>query len=44
MHIYVDGKPAELDYTHDSLTDTIQTTVPLDHRTPHTRRAVQGHD
>ncbi len=28
VHIYLDGKPAELDITHDALTDTIQTTVP----------------
>ena len=29
VHIYVDGKPADLDYTHDVLTDSIQTTAPL---------------
>ncbi len=28
VHIYIDGKPAELDITHDTLTDTIQTNVP----------------
>lgn len=28
VHIYIDGKPAKLDITHDALTDTIQTTVP----------------
>ena len=27
--LYVNGKPAALDITHDTLTDTIQTTVPL---------------
>ena len=36
LHIYVDGKPADLEYTHDTLTDTIQTTVPttIGRRTP----------
>jgi hypothetical protein len=27
--LYVNGKPAELEITHDALTDSIQTTVPL---------------
>ena len=37
VHIYVDGKPADLDVTHDKLTDTIQTsTAPftIGRRTP----------
>ena len=37
LHIYVDGKPADLDVTHDKLTDTIQaTTAPftIGRRTP----------
>ena len=36
VHIYVDGKLAGLDITHDTLTDTIQTTVPttIGRRTP----------
>jgi hypothetical protein len=29
VHIYVDGKPADLDVTHDALTDTIRTPTPL---------------
>jgi hypothetical protein len=29
VHIYIDGKPAELDITHDTLTDTIRTPQPL---------------
>jgi hypothetical protein len=29
VHLYVDGKPAEVDATHDSLTDTIRTEKPL---------------
>src|SRR5262249_2640868 len=28
VHLYVDGKPAELEVTHDSLTDTIRTEKP----------------
>jgi hypothetical protein len=28
VHIYINGKPAELDITHDSLTDTIKTEKP----------------
>ena len=37
VHIYVDGKPADLEYTHDKLTETIQTgTAPftIGRRTP----------
>ncbi len=29
VKIYINGKPAELDVTHDKLSDTIQTSVPL---------------
>ena len=36
VHIYVDGKPADLDYTHDTLTESIRTTAPftIGRRTP----------
>jgi hypothetical protein len=36
VRIYVDGRPQELDYTHDSLTDTIRSTAPftIGRRTP----------
>ncbi|HLK59906.1 MAG TPA: DUF1553 domain-containing protein [Chthonomonadaceae bacterium] len=36
VHVYINGKPAELDVTHDALTDTIQTGKPvtIGRRTP----------
>ena len=40
VHIYVDGKPADLDYTHDTLTESDSDDGAIHYRASDTRRAV----